>query len=1126
MKITTRIVLCFLIAAVIPTLVVGYLSQRAMSGIGSLAIFQSTEALKRLGEESIRQKARDVASQVEVYLLSHPTSTMQDLQSNKKFLSIACQKVGETGYTALWETRTAITRFHPNPALVNHDMHDFATRLPAFWAVFEQSLEGKEGEGYYDWLDPDKSIRKKFMITTPINSPVQGVTLMVSATTYMDEFYSPVRSTQSSIQQLFAKTARQLWFLLLLTAFFSVLLALLFARSLTSPLMELAKAAKRVQKGQLDQPVTVKSHDELGVLASTFNAMMESVRGSQLRLLEHADSLERRLADIIDFFPDATFVIDREGRVIAWNFAMEKLTGIKAGEMLGKGNYEYALLFYGERRPIFIDLALKPQEEIEKKYTHLQRQGGVLIGESYAPTLQGGGVYLMVTAAVLYDARDNVVGAIECIRDVTDRKRAQEELEKAKETAETANRAKSSFLAMMSHEIRTPMNAIIGMSGLLLDGDLDPQRRDFAQTIRKSGEGLLTILNEILDFSKIEAGRLELENHPFDLRQCVESSLELFAHRSRSKGLEIGSLIDAHTPTTVVGDPTRLQQILVNLVGNAIKFTEKGEVMVTVNSHEVHSESKTDAAAEVGLQAADQGDKWFELQFSIRDTGIGIPADRISHLFQAFSQADSSTARKYGGTGLGLAISKRLVEMMGGRIWVESEAGKGSTFHFTIRAPSAAGAKPIYLEADQPILLGRRVLIVDDNPTNREILSLQAKSWGMVPITVAAGMEALEKIRNDDPFDIVVLDMQMPEMDGLTVSEKIKALPESSSIPLVMLTSSSEVMDHEDKLRFRAVLLKPVKASRLYDTFLEIFSPEGTVFVAADTEERSSQFDPQMGLRHPLRILLAEDNSSNQKLALAILERLGYHADVAANGLEVLEAFQRQHYNVVLMDVQMPEMDGLEATREIRRLIAAKEQPRIIAMTADALDEDRKECLAAGMDDYLSKPVHVKELIAALYRSQAEAGTTTPAQSGAEVEHDAQRGAIVPGKSETGMETARGELQPGAEIIDETALKRLKDTLGKQAEKMFPDLLQGFVDDGIRLLADARQALQHGDTKALRLAAHTLKSAGATFGAMKLSAVARELENMARQGKLEGAAELIEHAGKEYKKAKDALERI
>jgi len=1116
MKITTRIVLCFLIAAVVPTLVVGYLSQRAMSGIGSLAIFQSTEALKRLGEESIRQKARDVASQVEIYLLSHPTYTMQDLQSNQKFLSIACQKVGETGYTALWETRTAITRFHPNPALVNHDMHDFATRLPAFWAVFEQSLEGEEGEGYYDWLDPDGSIRQKFMITTPVRRPVQGVTLMVSATTYMDEFFRPVRSTQSSIQQLFLKTARQQWFLLLLTAFFSVILALLFARSLTSPLMELAKAAKRVQKGQLDQPVTVKSHDELGVLASTFNAMMESVRGSQLRLLEHADSLERRLADIIDFFPD---------RVIAWNFAMEKLTGIKAGEMLGKGNYEYALSFYGERRPILIDLALKPQQEMEKKYSHLQRQGGVLIGESYAPTLRSG-VYLMVTAAVLHDARGNVVGAIECIRDITDLKRVQEELEKAKETAETANRAKSAFLAMMSHEIRTPMNAIIGMSGLLVDGDLDLQQRDFAQTIRKSGEGLLTILNEILDFSKIEAGRLELENRPFDVRQCVESAVDLFAHRSRSKGLEIGSLIDAHTPATVVGDSTRLQQILVNLVGNALKFTEKGEVMVTVDSHEIHPESKTDAAAGIGLQSADQEGKWFELQFSIRDTGIGIPADRISHLFQAFSQADSSTARKYGGTGLGLAISKRLVEMMGGRIWVESEARKGSTFHFTIRALSAVGAKPIYLEADQPILQGRRVLIVDDNPANREILSLQTRSWGMLPVTVASGMEALEHIRSDDPFDIVVLDMQMPEMDGLAVSEKIKALPGGSSIPLVMLTSSSEAMDPEDKQRFRAVLLKPVKASRLYDTFLEIFSPEGLVYVSADTEERASQYDPQMGSRHPLRILLAEDNTSNQKLALAMLERLGYHADVAANGLEVLEAFQRQYYNVVLMDVQMPEMDGLEATREIRRRIAAKEQPRIIAMTADALDEDRKECLAAGMDDYLSKPVHVKELVAALYRSQAEAGTTTPAQPGAEVEHDAEGGAIVPGKSETGMETARGEFQPEAEIIDETALKRLKDTLGKQAEKMFPAFLQGFVDDGIRLLADARQALQHGDAKALRLAAHTLKSTSATFGAMKLSAAARELEYMARQGKLEGAAELIEHAGKEYEKAKDALEKI
>ncbi|MCE5270105.1 response regulator [bacterium] len=1118
MKITTRIVLCFLIAATVPTLIVGYLSQRAIKGVGSLAVSQSTEALRGLGEESIRQKARDVARQAEIFILTHPQASIEDLQKDQEFLKLAGQKVGETGYTALWETGTAITRFHPNPAIVNHDMHDFSVKLPAFWEVFKQSLDGKEGEGYYDWVDADGSVRQKFMITTPIHSPVQGVTLMVSATTYMDEFYGPIRSSQSIIQQLFRKTTRQQWLLLFLTALFAGAIAILFARRLTNPLTELANAAERVQKGQLDQPVTVKSNDELGVLATTFNAMMESVRGSQLRLMEHADSLERRLADIIDFVPDATFVVDREGRVIAWNSAMEKLTGIKSGEMLGKGNNEYSMSIYGERRPILINLALNPNEELEKKYPTLLRQGSVLIGETFAPKLRDG-VHMMVTASALHDIRGNVVGAIECIRDITDRKRAQEVMERAKENAESANRAKSAFLAMMSHEIRTPMNAIIGMSGLLLDGDLDPQQRDFANTIRKSGEALLVILNDILDFSKIEAGKLELDNCPFDLHQCVESTVDLFAHRSRSKGLEIGALIDVHAPATVVGDPTRLQQILVNLIGNAVKFTDKGEVMVTVISSELKAAPGTSVQSGAVSPSADRESKWFELEFSVRDTGIGIPADRLNRLFQAFSQADSSTTRKYGGTGLGLAISMRLVEMMGGRIWVESEDGQGSNFHFTIRAMSAACTRPVYLEADQPVLCGKKVLIVDDNPANREILFLQAASWGMSPVAVSSGREALELIQGRDQFDIIVLDMQMPEMDGVEVSEKIRDLACGGSVPLVMLTSSSEAISPEDRKRFREVLLKPVKASRLYETFQRAFCPEGTIFVSSNTEERASQYDPQMGTRHPLRILLTEDNKSNQKLALAMLDRLGYKADVASNGLEAVEALKRQLYDLVLMDVQMPEMDGLEATRQIRQHFPPDRQPRIVAMTADALDKDRKECLAAGMDDYVSKPVHVKSLVAALCRSKAVLnGEITEVPPGAGTEPD-EGG---PAGDSPGSEAVT---EPSGNI-DINALERLKESLGNQAEKIFPELLQGFMEDGAKLLSDACQAQQQGDVKALRLAAHTLKSAGATFGAMNLSAVAREIESLARDGKLEGVEKLIERARQEFEKAQQALAQM
>jgi PAS domain S-box-containing protein len=1101
MKITTRAVLYFLVVAIVPSLIVGYFGQRAMRGIGSLGVLQSTEALKKLGEESICQKARDVAREVEIYLLNHPNSTIQDLQNNSEFQELACQQVGETGYTALWETHTAIVRFHPNTALIDHDMRELAAQLPAFWGVFEQSLEGEESGGYYDWLEADGSIRKKYMLSTPIRIPIQDVTFVVSATTYMDEFYQPVLDTQNSIREFLGKSARKQWMVIIITALVTVVLALLFARRLTSPLLKLVKAAQRVQKGELDQQVAVQSKDELGMLASTFNDMMESVRGSRYRLMEHADGLEKRLIEIIDFIPDAIFIINKEGKVIAWNSAMGTLTGVKAEKMLGKGNYEYALPFYGERRPILIDLVLKPIEEIEKKYSHLRRDGGILSGEAYTPALRDGGVYLMATAALLHDARGNVFGAVECIRDLTDRKKAQEELEKAKEAAESANRAKSAFLATMSHEIRTPMNAVIGMSNILLDSNLSAQQRDFAQTIQQSGAALLTVINDILDFSKIEAGKLELESRPFDIRSCVESSLDILAHRARSKGLELGCLIDDHTPTILLGDANRLQQVLVNLIGNAVKFTEKGEVMVIVDSRRESQDSGTEDDDGRGSRAEDQGDGYYEVHFSIRDTGIGIPTDRMDRLFQAFSQVDSSTSRKYGGTGLGLRISKRLAEMMDGRVWVESEVGKGSTFHFTIRTMSGKGVKHMYLLSDQPILHGKRALIVDDTPANRKIICIQAESWGMEAMTAASGKEALEYFRDGYKFDLAVLDLEMPEMDGLTLSEEIMALPDCHSMPIIMLTSSSEALDQDHEKRFRSVLLKPIKASRLYDAFLEIFCEVDKISVSEEAEQQSSLFDPEMGLRNPLQILLAEDNANNQKLALVMLERLGYSADVAINGLEVLEALERESYDVVLMDVQMPVMDGLEATREIRRRLPAGQQPRIIAMTADAMEEDRRQCLSVGMDDYLSKPVQVKELIAALQMS-----------SGA-------------GKRAVRSASAR-EVDRRGEILDPTALKRVKDTLGKQANAMFPVLLQGFFDDAVRLLSEARQARQQNNPEELRRAAHTLKSSSATFGAMALSNVARELENLARNGDLGGATELIERAEQEYAKVKAALEKI
>lgn len=834
---------------------------------------------------------------------------------------------------------------------------------------------------------------------------------------------------------------------------------------------------------------------------------------------EELHNSQRRLADIIEFLPDAVMVIDAEGRITAWNRAIEKMTGVKAEDILGKGNYEHAIPFYGERRPVLIDLVLKPVEEVIAEYAHLQRDGDTLRGQGHITGLPGGELYFSGHATALRDLSGKIGGAIETVRDVTERKRFEDEIARAKDAAESANRAKSAFLAMMSHEIRTPMNAIIGMSSLLLDSSLNVQQRDFVQTIRNSGESLLTIINDILDFSKIEAGRMELEESPFDVRECVESSLELFSFRARNRGLELGCLVDSSVPAAIFGDSTRVNQNLVNLIGNAIKFTERGEIVVRVDARRIEKQSNAQAHGEV----TNQSDPWFELHFAVRDTGIGIEPERMKHLFQAFTQADSSTARRYGGTGLGLAISKRLAEMMGGRVWAESEPGKGSTFHFTIQAKAAPDVKRPSLTIDPNILKMKRVLVVDDNQTNRDILSHYIRSWGMELVAAGSGREALDIISREGLLDLLVIDLQMPDMDGLTLSEQILKMPEACSLPMVLLSSSAEDLDPGKTKQFRAVLLKPIKSSRLYNTFIEIFSPVDTV--PAQAEKTHSEFDPGMGKRHPLRILLAEDNHTNQVLALALLDRLGYRADVAGNGVEVLKTLRRQSYDVILMDVQMPEMDGLEATREVRRSFSPACQPRIIALTADAMKEDRERCLAAGMDDYVSKPIQVNELISALNRTPLSI-SNGPMLSQSTGSVEPKEHPPSKGQSPNISESATDEVQPSAQVLDASALERLRDTLGKQADILLPTLVKSFIDDGTKLLNEASQALQQKNAQDLRRVAHTLKSNGATFGAMMLTAVAKQLEQLGREGQFEGAAELIERAGCEFVKAKTELEKL
>jgi len=793
---------------------------------------------------------------------------------------------------------------------------------------------------------------------------------------------------------------------------------------------------------------------------------------------------------------DAIITMDHASQITFWNPAAERMFGYRAAETLGKELHT---------------LVAPPRFHIafQESVGHFQGNGE---GSHVGKTLElmgmrkGGQEFpfeLSLSRVRIHDQWHAVV----IVRDITERREAQLRLEEHAVALELANKAlvqltasaqaaveaKSEFLANMSHEIRTPLNGVIGMTGLLLDTRLTPEQRQYTEIVRSSGESLLTVINDILDFSKIEARKLDLEILDFDLRAMLEDTVEMLASRAYQKGLELVCVVTSEVPSLVQGDPGRLRQTIVNLVGNAIKFTHQGEVIV-----------------EVSLDAQD--DRTATVRIAITDTGIGIPPDRLSILFAPFTQVDGSTTRKYGGTGLGLAISKQLVDLMGGQIGVQSEPGKGSTFWFTTALGKQLNRK-LSAEESHADFSGVNVLVVDDHPTNRLLLTTLLRAWGCrfaEADSGAAGLTQLDEAAGrDDPFHIVLVDMMMPGMDGEEFGRTVKCNPQLQKTRLIMLTSLGQCSDTARlrQLGFFGYLLKPIRRSALRNCMAAAIDCKPAV-----NGEAPAILATSPGLVTPstrrARILLAEDNPTNQTVAVAILTKLGHAVDAVANGGEAIRALREIPYDLVLMDCQMPEMDGYEATRWIRSSDAGVRNPHIpvIAMTAHAMKGDREQCLAAGMNDYLCKPVQPKELAETLARWLVEPAAENPTEL-----------STVPNRSPSGPTPEENR----AVFNEEELLARL---MGDRS--LGQTVLVGFLEDIPQQIRTLKDRLGEGDVPLVERQSHTIKGAAATVSAGSLREVALAMEQAGKAGELGRAAELVPRLEEEFERLKVVIEQL
>ena len=866
--------------------------------------------------------------------------------------------------------------------------------------------------------------------------------------------------------------------LLLASGFLAFLLSLRFQRVLSKPILDLAETARSVAQDKNYSLRALKgSEDEIGTLIDGFNEMLRQIQerdaalqaargGLEKRVEERTRELQQEVAErrkaqqalweseqlyaqIALNASDVLYVVNLETQQIDW-FG-------KIDEALG-----YAKSEFGRTWSVW-EHSLHPEDrERMRRCLAQSRQSGQSFAAEYRIARKDGTyAYWSDRGRPVYDPKGEVIKFIGACTDITDRKHKEEELRKAKEDAEFANRAKSQFVANISHEIRTPMNGIIGMTTLALETDLTSDQRGLLNTVKDSADTLLALINEILDFSKIEAGRLALEPIDFNLRDTLEETVLSLALRAHEKGLELACHLPPDLPDALVGDPGRLRQIVINLLGNAIKFTERGEVLLRV-------------------QAMPPSGKDTLLHFTVSDSGIGIPKAKQEMIFEAFTQADSSTTRTYGGTGLGLAISSQLVELMGGRMWVESDPGQGSHFHFTARfAPQGhAAPQPPPVSVD---LQDLRVLVVDDHATNRRILEEFLLCWKMTPVLAPDAQGARTQLQraaaDGQPFPLVLLDAMMPEVDGFALAREIKQSPGMAGTLIMMLSSAGQVEDSArcHDLGISHYLTKPIRQSELLDAIM---------FALGSANARPRRIgvstpEPLLRSSTPGRLLLAEDNPVNQRLAVRILEKWGHSVVVVGNGRKAVEAWEKGAFDLILMDVQMPEMSGYEAVAAIRagEKLSGQHIP-VVAMTAHAMEGDREKCLAAGMDHYVTKPIDQKRL----FEVVESFCTRRP-----------------PSENLTMNETNSAlNFDPGV------MLKRVDGDL-----ELLKEVTGLFLEDAPRLITDVRHAISRSDGEALERAAHTLKGSIGNFGVRLACEAALGLEQMGRNGDFARANEVF-----------------